>query len=80
MFHREALIERCERCKRRLAHVRLGAALLEDINDRQHILALDGSLQLAERANRGLAHSAIEMVEALSELYFASQPLLILAR
>ena len=47
------------------------AALLEKTNDRRHMLALDGGLQLAQRVNRGLAHSAIEVVEARNELCFA---------
>ena len=60
--------------------MRLGVALLEQTNDRRHMLALDGGLQLAQRVNCGLAPSAIEVVEARNELCFALRSLLILAR
>ena len=81
MLRRKALIliQRRERCKRRLTHVCLGVALLEKTNDRRHMLALDGSLQLAQRTNCGLAHSAIEVAKARNELCFALRSLLILA-
>ena len=80
MLRRKALIKRRERCKRRLTHVRVRVTLLEKTNDCRHMLALDGSLQLAQRTNCGLAHSAIEVVEARNELCFALRSLLILAR
>ena len=79
MLRRKALIQRRKRCKSRLTHVCLGAALLEKTNDHRHMLALDGSLQLAQRTNCGLAHSAIEVAKARNELCFALRSLLILA-
>ena len=80
MLRRKALIKRRKRCKRRLTHVRLGVARLEKTNNRRHMLALDGSLQLAQRTNCGLAHNAIEVAKARNELCFALRSLLILAR